>query len=205
VHMAATLLTTMTIASDILYEVHHGPLSDEQIEILLPLRLELFYGYPYLYSGNPERERRNWKSLPPSTIGIFAYYNTRLVGVIIAYEEDSAKHVALAGYANYRPGKGLHVDLIMVTKEYRKYGVARGLQKHFEVHARKNGYVDLYGITVVRSANHPLKPEKALDLYLLFSRAGFCALPLYETWNWPTRCGVPGNEFVAPIDNMVQY
>lgn len=189
------------------YEIHYGALSDKHIAELVPLRLELFYGYPYLYVGNPEREAHHWKNMPADgTVIVLAYDGAMLVGAVLAYNEDATKHKSLAQHADYQPGTCLHLDLIMIVKTHRSLSAARELLKQFEAAARARGYTDVYGITVVRSNNHPLKPERSLELHAIGSRlGGFKPLPLYEVWNWPTRCGTPGNEFVAPVDNMVQY
>lgn len=192
---------------DIRYEMYYGRLSDEHIVALIPLRLELFYDYPYFYVGSPERELRNWKNMPSeSMVSVLAYDGDCLVGAVLAYDEDAAKHPSVAQHHAYQLGKCLHLDLIMISKTHRRHGTARELLRRFEQDAITRGYTNVYGITVVRSNNHPLKPERPLDLSAIGPRlGGFTPLPLYEVWNWPTRVGVPGNEFVASIDNMVQY
>lgn len=71
--------------------------------------------------------------------------------------------------------------------------------------ARKQGYSDSYLATVVRSSNHPFKPANFPDINKVHECLGFVRTNIYELWLWPTRCGVPENERIALIDNMVQY
>lgn len=195
-----------TSSPTIRYELYHGAIPEEQMRQLIPLRLELFHDYPYLYCGSPEREERQWKSLPAdSTVLVTAYDGAYLVGALLAYAEDTAKHVALVHYPAYRPGHGMHVDLIMVVKTHRRYGITRELFKRFEEDVQARGYTDLYGITVMRSQNHPLKPVGTVELDALAPRVGFHATGLYEIWNWPTRVGTAEDESAMPIDNAVQY
>ncbi len=195
------------LVNNIRYEIHHGALSERHIAELLPLRLTVFYDYPYLFSSTPEHETKRWKAIPQqdSIILVLAYNNDTLVGGLLAYAEDPAHHPVVSQLPNYNSSGSLYLELIMVVPTHQNRGIEREMLSIFEPDARNRGYTDIYDITVVRSQHHPFGIENTHDEILIYQNMGFKQMHLYDVWNWPTRCGVPGNEFVAPIDNMVQY
>lgn len=202
----ATLSAMFSVFADIRYELHHGPISTQHREELYPLRSQLFYDFPYLYCSNPERESTLWDKLSKeSTILSLAYDDNQLVGAVIALGIDEGEHMLLRKHPAYKQGTALEIDMVMIMKSHQRRGIARELLRRFQEDAQALGYTDVYGITVVRSPQHPLKPQEYLDLYLIWSSMGGTPTGLIAPWNWPTRCGTPGHEFVAPIDNMVQY
>lgn len=205
--MLLSLLLSCTMSAEVSYEMHYGPISAQHREQLLPLRSTLFHDYPYLYVSNCEREAVLWDVLSrKSTLLALAYDNRELVGAVIALGiGDDNEHVVLQQHRAFHEGCCLEIAMIMVAKRYQRRGIARKLVGSIEATARSQGYTDLYGITVVRSANHPLKPEVFANLDDICSHLGGTPTGLTAAWNWPTRCGMPGNEIVAPVDNMVQY
>jgi ribosomal protein S18 acetylase RimI-like enzyme len=203
---ALVMCASFVAHADIRYEIHHGPISDLHRAELTPLRAHLFHDYPYLYCSNPEREKMIFNKLSKdSTALVLAYDNDKLVGALITLEmsEDDAK--ILHKHPDYAPGKWLEIDMAMVLKSHQRRGIVRELLRHFKADAIARGYTDVYGITVVRSENHPLKPKDFIDLCKVWSDLGGTRTGLTAAWNWPTRCGIPGAEFIAPIDNMIEY
>jgi GNAT superfamily N-acetyltransferase len=203
---ALVVCASFVANADIRYEIHYGPISQRHRTELHPLRSQLFHDFPYLYCSNPERENMIWNKLSKdSTALLLAYDNEELVGAIISIgmSEDDEKN--LHKHPAYKNGKWLEIDMAMVVKSHQRRGIIRELLQRFKDDALKRGYTDVYGITVVRSDKHPLKPEHFIDLHKVWSSLGGTPTGITAAWNWPTRCGVPGNEFIAPIDNMIEY
>lgn len=206
--LGAFAMIPVTLSANIRYEIHHGQMSEEHIQQLYPLNRELLHEYPYLSAGTLEYFNELWHSvLPPNTMLVLAYDVDTIVGALIAFSADEPYGCAhiINQHQNYRPGKSFYIALAMVIKPYQRRGIARQLLQLCEIAAHEQGYTEIYLQTVVRSKDHPLKPDNALDLDTIWSRLGFHKTNLYEIYNWPTRCGVPGNEFIAPIDNAGQY
>jgi hypothetical protein len=187
------------------YELHRGTMSDKHIEKLMPLRLKLFYGYPYLFSGTAEEETRRWKNTPASTILVLAYDADTLIGALLAYPDDASHYPALKKLPHYKPATSLYIEFTMVAPVPHRHEIARELFKLFATEAARSGYTDVYDITVLRSQNHPLKAENDIDCDIDGRAWGLQRTHIYEPLVWSTRCGTPGNEFVARIDNMVEY
>jgi hypothetical protein len=199
-------MSTSTSSHQIRYEVHCGTISEKHIQELMPLRLQLFYGYPYLFSGNAEEESHRWKSTPQnSTILVLAYDADALVGALLAYTDDASHYPALKKLPQYNPQSSLYIEFTMVIPRYERREIARELFKLFEAEASRKGYTDAYDITVIRSQHHPLKSENDIDCDIDGREWGLQKTHIYEPLVWATRCGTPGNEFVTRIDNMVEY
>lgn len=200
--------TSMVLDASMHYEVHQGKISEEHIQRLYPLNQELLQEWPYLSAGTLEFYNEAWHSMLPSSVTlVLAYDADKIVGALIAFSADGpygCAHV-IDQHKNYRPGKSFYIALAMVIKPYQRRGIARKLLHFCEAAACEQGYPEMYLLTVVRSKEHPLKPDNAFDPNIVWERLGFSRIKLYEVYNWPTRCGVPGNEFAEPIDNTSQY
>ena len=205
------LITMYVTAADLRYEVHCGPISEHYLPQLKKFDKELFFEFPYLFVTTPEYEAVYWSAVStPTTILILAYDQDTIIGAMVALsvDEKGEGHAeAVSQHAHYRPGKCINLAWIAVEKAYQRNGVANALVKVGEKVALAAGYTDAYMITVVRSQDHPLRPKTGFVFTpdIVCQRAGCQLTGIHELWQWPTRCGVPGNEYVATIDNMVQY
>jgi GNAT superfamily N-acetyltransferase len=184
---------------DVIAQAHHWP----------HLSVALTYDYPYLYVGKAEDEDVEQFSTDGS-VAVLAKDGEQVIGIAIGKPVDSEKgHSKMVcplvqQHARYQYGKAIYVVEVLVDTPYQRQGIARRMMEYFEHESGLLGYADMYLVTVERSANHPFKTVDVVDLDVIWKRLQFSKTHLSKAALWPTRCGVPGNEFVAPVDNMLR-
>jgi ribosomal protein S18 acetylase RimI-like enzyme len=193
---------------NIRYEVHRGPIDEPYLPRLKEFDATLFREYPYLFIPTPEHEAWYWHALStPSTILVLAYDGETIVGALvgIATEENLGHGRTLSKHASFSEEHSFYLPWVAVDAAYQHQGIGRSLLSECERAAHEQGYTQMYLATVMRSKRHPFKPHEAFDPDNIWRRQGYIPAQLYEVWMWPTRVGVPGNEIIASVDNMVQF
>jgi len=192
-------------AQEITYSVYRNSEVSAYEEPLARLDEVLFYEFPYLYQ-EPSRELQIYRFHVDGALFVVARCGERIIGIAGGMSAEAKKKYIdlLSQHAEYQAGKSLYVAEVVVDKEFQQQGVGREIMRLYEQAARDMGYTDLYLITVVRSDDHPLKPEVFIDLHAAWQKLGFTPTHITAPWQWSTRCGVPGDEVPITIDNMIR-
>jgi len=112
----------------------------------------MFRDYPYLFDGTPDNEIRYLKK-----------FATTKVAVIFAW-------LAAAGYDIDR---FFYFRGMVLLAEYRGHGIGRTFCDHREAYVRSRGYSHSAFCSVIRPANHPLKPANYWPLDGFWLKRGY--------------------------------
>jgi GNAT superfamily N-acetyltransferase len=164
-------------AGEVAADIDVRPLRGVALEVALDdvarLRIEVFRAYPYLYDGDAEYERRYLQAYKdsPDAILIGAYHNGHLVGAATGTPmEDHADDfaAALAGQSLDGQETGSQApDLThifycaesVLLPQYRGRGIGHAFFDARENHARALGCDVSVFCSVLRPADHPLRPQ----------------------------------------------
>jgi hypothetical protein len=210
VMLYSVCLASIIHAEEIItYEVYRGMEATRHVHHWPPLSVALTYDYPYLYVGKAEDENIE-QFATDGTILVLVRADEKVVGIAIGTPVDSAKGDSIymekfiTQDEHYHRGSAIYIVEVLVDKPYQHQGIMQTMAQLFEQTACEMGYTDMYGVTVERSGNHPFKTDDAPDLDVIWSNLGAQKTQLAKPANWPTRCGIPGNECVARVDNMLR-
>ena len=144
------------------------------------LRIEVFAGWPYLYDGDLQYERRYLQAYHDSrdAIVVGAYDGAALVGVstgmpMADHEEDFA-----AAFA----GTGIAIEDVFYCAEsvllpqYQGQGVGHAFFDAREDHARALGFAKSAFCSVIRPADHPARPKSTRSLEPFWRKRGYAPL-----------------------------
>lgn len=159
----------------------HGAAQGVALDDVARLRIAVFRDWPYLYDGTLDYERRYLKSYrnSKSAIVVGAFAGDRLVGAATgAPMEDHAEDFA-AAFA----GTGLALSEIFYCAEsvlladWRGQGIGHRFFDLREAHARVLGRRRVAFCSVVRPADHSLRPEAARNNDAFWHGRGYAPLP----------------------------
>jgi GNAT superfamily N-acetyltransferase len=160
------------------------------IDELARLRIEIFSGYPYLYAGDLEYEKRYLRYYLESEESVFvvAFDGERVVGVATGMPMEDADE------AFQRPFLELGHDISRIfyfaesvlDPAYRGQGLGVRFFEEREAHVRSLGRFDwVCFAAVLRSPDHPLKPDDYQPLYGFWRKRGYQRKPeLRATFPW---------------------
>ncbi len=158
-----------------------GPDLDAALEDLARLRIAVFRDWPYIYEGSLEYERAYLESYRASAGGIVvgAFDGPRLVGAATGTPlEDHAEDFAAAFAAT-----GLALSEVFYCAEsvllpaYRGQGLGHRFFDAREEHARALGRRFSAFCSVIRPADHPLRPADYRPLDPFWRARGYAPMP----------------------------
>lgn len=158
-----------------------GAALDAALDDVARLRISVFRDWPYIYDGSLEYERRYLESYRTSAqaVVVGAFDGARLVGAATGTPlEDHADDFA-APFA----GTGLKLTEVFYCAEsvllpdYRGRGLGHAFFDAREAHARALGRRFSAFCSVVRPANHPLKPASYRPLDDFWRKRGYAPMP----------------------------
>lgn len=145
------------------------------------LRISVFRDWPYLYDGDLDYERAYLSAYrdSPGAIVVGAFDGTRLVGA--ATGTPMADHAAEFA----APFAKVQVPLTdifycaesVLLPEYRGRGLGHAFFDLREGHARDLGATHSAFCSVVRPADHPMRPEGARSNDAFWRKRGYAPLP----------------------------
>lgn len=150
------------------------------LEDVARLRIEVFRAWPYLYDGDAAYEARYLQTYRDSEAAILvgAFDGDQLVGASTGTPmEDHAKDFAAAF-----EGQGIDLKEVFYCAEsvllpgYRGQGIGHAFFDAREDHARAMGRRYAAFCSVVRPADHPLKPEEYQPLDPFWRKRGYAPL-----------------------------
>lgn len=158
---------------------------------LAKMRLEYFKEYPYLYRGDLENERKNFRNLADNwrSILLIALEGQEIAAVSTATPLDS-------GYVDvpqdiFRNMGFINQDLyyfgeIIVHQKFRGIGLASQIFKEQEDFAGILGYQAVCFLAVEREQNHPLKPVDYQENDSIWEHLGYQKTNKEVFLEWPT-------------------
>ena len=150
------------------------------LEDVARLRIEVFRAWPYLYDGDAAYEARYLQTYRDSEAAILvgAFDGDRLVGASTGTPmEDHAQD-----FAAVFEGQGIDLKEVFYCAEsvlqpgYRGQGIGHAFFDAREDHARAMGRRYVAFCSVVRPADHPLKPKEYQPLDPFWRKRGYAPL-----------------------------
>jgi len=158
-----------------------GAALDAALDDVARLRIAVFRDWPYLYDGSLEYERRYLESYRASETAVVvgAFDGARLVGAATGTPlEDHAEDFA-APFA----GTGLALATVfycaesVLLPEYRGHGLGHAFFDAREAHARALGRRFSAFCSVLRPADHPMRPAEYRPLDGFWRKRGYEPMP----------------------------
>ncbi|CAM3262457.1 GNAT family N-acetyltransferase [Paracoccus nototheniae] len=158
------------------------------LEDVARLRIAVFHDWPYLYDGNHDYERdylRAYQS--PGAVVVAALDGDRIVGA--ATGAPMSDHAADFGAAFADRPEALS-DIFycaesVLMRQYRGQGVGHAFFDAREAHARGLGARYSAFCSVIRPADHPMRPADYRPLDEFWRKRGYAPLPsVTATFSW---------------------
>lgn len=156
------------------------------------LRLRVFHDWPYLYDGDLDYERRYLEVYRDSAFAVLvgAFDGDRLVGAATGtpmqdHDEDFA--TAFAG-TGYDLSQIFYCAESILLPDYRGQGAGHRFFDLREDHARATGHRYAAFCSVIRPADHPMRPNGYRPLDGFWQARGYAPLPgVIAEFSWKDR------------------
>ncbi|MFT4149493.1 MAG: GNAT family N-acetyltransferase [Paracoccaceae bacterium] len=158
-----------------------GPALEAALDDVARLRIAVFRDWPYLYDGDPAYERDYLSAYrdSPGAIVVGAFDGPRLVGA--ATGTPMADHAAEFA----APFAGVEVPMAdifycaesVLLPDYRGRGLGHAFFDAREDHARSLGATHSAFCSVLRPADHPMRPRHARTNDAFWRKRGYAPLP----------------------------
>ncbi|RCW85054.1 GNAT family N-acetyltransferase [Paracoccus lutimaris] len=152
----------------------------EVLDDLARLRIAVFRDWPYLYDGDVAYERDYLTAYQsPAAVVIAAYDGARMVGAATgAPMEDHAKDFAAAFAARPEPLEQIfYCAESVLLSDYRGHGLGHAFFDGREAQGRALGRRYSAFCSVIRPADHPLRPADYRPLDGFWRKRGYAPLP----------------------------
>ena len=158
-----------------------GAALDAALDDVAALRIAVFRDWPYLYDGTLDYERDYLQTYrgSPGAILVGAFDGARLVGAATGTPmEDHADE-----FAEPFRAVGLALDQIfycaesVLLMEYRGQGIGHRFFDLREAHARDMGRSHVAFCSVIRPADHPMRPADYRSNDAFWQKRGYAQLP----------------------------
>jgi GNAT superfamily N-acetyltransferase len=166
-----------------------GAALDAALDDVAALRIAVFRDWPYLYDGSLEYERDYLQTYrdSPGAILVGAFDGARLVGAATGTPmEDHATE-----FAEPFRAVGLALDQIfycaesVLLMEYRGQGIGHRFFDLREAHARDMGRSHVAFCSVIRPADHPMRPADYRTNDAFWQKRGYAQLPgIVAEFSW---------------------
>ncbi|SFI72136.1 hypothetical protein SAMN03080618_01208 [Aquamicrobium aerolatum DSM 21857] len=177
--------------------------AEAALDDLARLRIEVFHDFPYLYEGDIDYERRYLSTYMESagSVIVGAFDGAELVGAATAaplteHFEEFAEPFAARGLD---PASFFYFGESVLRKTYRGRGVGVRFFEDRERAARESGYSACVFSSVIRPADHPLRPVGYKPLDEFWVHRGYSRIDGHTTgFSW---CDVgETDETVKPME-----
>ena len=177
-------------AHELRIERFSGSELNSYIDKIAELRIEVFRDFPYLYDGTMDYERNYLQTYIrcPQAVVVVAFAGDEVVGastgIPMQFEEASFRQPFID--LGYDPTQIFYCAESVLRRDYRGYGLGVKFFAEREAHARALGGFDFYCFcSVVRSADHPLRPSGYEPLDKFWQKRGYSKHPelgAYYSW-----------------------
>lgn len=150
------------------------------LDDLARLRIAVFRDWPYLYDGDPAYERDYLAAYQsPGAVVVAAYDGARMVGAATgAPMEDHAADFAAAFATRPEALEDIYYCAESVLlPQYRGHGLGHAFFDGREAQARALGRRHSAFCSVIRPADHPLRPAAYRPLDGFWRKRGYAPLP----------------------------
>lgn len=158
-----------------------GAALEAALEDVARLRIEVFRAWPYLYDGDLAYERDYLQSYRDSdgAILVGAFDGDQLVGAatgtpMVDHADDFA---AAFAETNIDIAEVFYCAESVLLPAYRGQGAGHGFFDAREAHARTLGFGKSAFCSVIRPADHPLRPADYAPLDPFWRKRGYAPLP----------------------------
>jgi GNAT superfamily N-acetyltransferase len=158
-----------------------GAALEAALEDVARLRIEVFRTWPYLYDGDLAYERDYLQSYRDSDSAILvgAFDGDQLVGAatgtpMVDHADDFA---AAFAETNIDIAEVFYCAESVLLPAYRGQGAGHGFFDAREAHARTLGFGKSAFCSVIRPADHPLRPADYAPLDPFWRKRGYAPLP----------------------------
>ena len=167
---------------------YRGPEIAPLVEDFAHLRITVFRDWPYIYDGDLDYERRYLADYARSdSILVAAFDGDRLVGGSTGLPLSDHSEVA-ADLAHALPEDSKNIYYCaesVLLSSHRGQGAYRAFFTLREEHARSLNCTYAIFASVIRPADHPLRPQDAQPLDPVWRRYGYAPLPgVTTTISW---------------------
>lgn len=189
--------------------LHRGDALGAWIDRTARMRLEVFSGWPYLYEGTLEIERKYFEAFQgrSGAVVVEARLDGEFAGLAtaIAFERDlyilsRSKEIFRA--AGEDPGAFFYLGELLVEPRCRGRGIGRALLEEVRAEGRSQGLSRCCLMAVERPLDHPSRPRDFREPVPLWVEAGFRRLAGTALFPYPTR--LPGGD-VADLPNPMRF
>lgn len=159
------------------------------LDDLAALRIAVFAGYPYLYAGSAEYERKYLAEFTasPDAVLVAARHGQRIVGAATASPLGAQDDYIREPFerCGIDPAKVFYFGESVLLPEYRGKGIGHAFFDRREAAAREWGASHASFCAVVRPNNHPARPAGYLPLDPFWTRRGYApVVGLTGTFHW---------------------
>jgi GNAT superfamily N-acetyltransferase len=170
-----------TLPEGITVRALRGAALEAALEDVARLRIAVFRDWPYLYDGSLDYEREYLSTYreSPHALLVGAFFGDVLVGASTSTPmEDHAEE-----FAAPLAGRGVVLERILygaesvLLPEYRGKGIGHRFFDLREDHARALGRTHVAFCSVMRSADHPLRPAAYRTNDAFWQGRGYAPLP----------------------------
>lgn len=145
------------------------------------LRITVFRDWPYLYDGDLDYERDYLAAYrdSPGAIVVGAFDGARLVGAATGtpMSDHAAEFAAPFAQVPVPMADIFYCAESVLLPEYRGHGLGHAFFDLREAHARTLGATHSAFCSVIRPADHPLRPEGARSNDAFWRKRGYAPLP----------------------------
>jgi GNAT superfamily N-acetyltransferase len=170
------------------------PLTGAGLTAALPalarLRIAVFRDFPYLYDGTLAYEQAYLAKFAagPGAICVSAYDGEEIVGASTGapMAEHASEFAAPFAAKGYDIGRIFYCSESVLLKSHRGYGLGHAFFDEREAHAhRLGGFTHATFSSVVRPADHPLRPTDYQPLDAFWTKRGYAkADGLVGAYTW---------------------
>lgn len=157
-----------------------GAALEEALDDVARLRIAVFRGWPYLYDGDLDYERRYLEAYrSPRAVVVGASENGTLVGAATGTPmTEHADDFAAAFAGRPEPLEDIfYCAESVLLPAWRGHGIGHRFFDEREAHARAHGFAWSAFCTVIRPSDHPMRPEDYRPLDPFWRSRGYEPLP----------------------------
>lgn len=166
-----------------------GAALDAALDDVARLRISVFRDWPYIYDGSLEYERNYLESYrnSASALVVGAFDGARLVGAATGtpLEDHADDFAAPFAHTGLALASVFYCAESVLLPEYRGRGLGHAFFDAREAHARALGRTFSAFCSVIRPADHPLKPASYRPLDAFWRKRGYAPMPgVVARFNW---------------------
>jgi GNAT superfamily N-acetyltransferase len=162
-----------------------GTALDAALDDVAALRIAVFRDWPYLYDGDLAYERHYLQTYrdSPGAVLVGAFEGSRLIGAATGTPMED--HPEFAAHLPMAAERTFYCAESVLLADWRGRGLGHRFFDLREDHARRLGRRHVVFCSVIRAADHPLRPKAARSNDDFWRKRGYAPLPgAVATFSW---------------------